>query len=107
MVLKGVLSVSLYVSAMLLANHAAVLPSGIDATVGLVASGGTAEVKIGAAPCSPLTITLEIGTHTQTLTLDRVPGSVEFDIPSGTIGRLYTITIVCATDRTIRQGIVA
>jgi hypothetical protein len=106
MVLKGVLSVSLYVSALLLANHVSAPQSGIDASVGLVSSGGVAEVKIAAAPCQPVSIRIEIGSYSQTVPLEHVPGSVFLNIPPETELRGYKITITCANERVVLEGIV-
>jgi hypothetical protein len=103
---KGVLSVSLYVSAMLLANRGATPPSAIDASIGLVVSGGQVEVKIAGAPCQPLTVTIEIGNYHQTVALEQVPGSVFLDVPAGSQLKLYTVTISCASDRAILTGVV-
>ena len=104
MSLKGILAVSLFLGSVLIANAGWAKPTAFDWTPGLVVAGAPLEIKVTGAPCHPVTVTLTIGGYSSSGTISEFPGTLSLEVPAGTEGRAYTITVSCPDDRDSHTG---
>jgi hypothetical protein len=103
---KGSFAVCSFVGLLLAANVASLVPTGFDWSVGPVMAGMPATVRVTAAPCQSVKVTIKIGTTELVGQINEVPGSVVIDIPEGLQGLGYVAEVRCPTGIDLTVGIV-
>jgi hypothetical protein len=101
---RGLISVGLFVGMLSVAASSAPEQSAFSWTHGLVIEGAGVEVKVEGSPCHPITVTLQVDGKTVTAQLAEAPGTVTLQVPTGTSGQGYTISVSCPNARDSSSG---
>jgi hypothetical protein len=71
-----------------------------------VVSGCSVTVRVTAAPCHPVTVTLYVDGREISGQIGEVPGQITLAVPEGIDGQGYTIEIKCPDQRDSESGFI-
>ena len=103
MTVRGFLAVSSFCVSILVTNVAIEAPT-FDWSHDPVISGTSMVVKVKVAPCHPVTVLLVIDGVQVQATIAELPGECTLQVPPGTAGAGYTLSVFCGTDRSTETG---